>query len=93
MSEQTDNSRSKTKLIFLILMFLLPVAGSWYLVADPAVRPVMEMGFLNGQVEPQIHIQGPDATDDFFRDVKYSRIKGVFGGTPLDWKTFYCGIA
>jgi hypothetical protein len=32
MSEQTDNSRSKTKLIFLILMFLLPVAGSWYLV-------------------------------------------------------------
>ena len=32
MSEQTDNSRSKTKLTFLILMFLLPVAGSWYLV-------------------------------------------------------------
>ena len=32
MSEQTDNSRSKTKLILLILMFLLPVAGSWYLV-------------------------------------------------------------
>jgi len=32
MSEQTDNSRSKIKLILLILMFLLPVAGSWYLV-------------------------------------------------------------
>ena len=32
MSEQTDNSRSKTKLILLFLMFLLPVAGSWYLV-------------------------------------------------------------
>ena len=32
MSEQTDNGRSKTKLILLILMFLLPVAGSWYLV-------------------------------------------------------------
>ncbi len=32
MSEQTDNSRSRIKLILLILMFLLPVAGSWYLV-------------------------------------------------------------
>jgi cytochrome oxidase Cu insertion factor (SCO1/SenC/PrrC family) len=32
MSEQKDNSRHKTKLIILILMFLLPVAGSWYLV-------------------------------------------------------------
>jgi cytochrome oxidase Cu insertion factor (SCO1/SenC/PrrC family) len=32
MPEQIDNSRSKTKLIILILMFLLPVAGSWYLV-------------------------------------------------------------
>jgi len=32
MSEQTDNNRHKTKLILLILMFLLPVAGSWYLV-------------------------------------------------------------
>ena len=32
MSEQTDRSRSRTKLVLLILMFLLPVAGSWYLV-------------------------------------------------------------
>ncbi len=32
MSEQIDQSRSRTKLILLILMFLLPVAGSWYLV-------------------------------------------------------------
>ncbi len=32
MSEQTDSSRSKPKLILLILMFILPVAGSWYLV-------------------------------------------------------------
>jgi len=32
MSEQINQSRSRTKLILLILMFLLPVAGSWYLV-------------------------------------------------------------
>jgi hypothetical protein len=32
MSEQTDQSRSRTKLFLLLLMFLLPVAGSWYLV-------------------------------------------------------------
>ena len=32
MSEQTDQSRTRTKLVLLILMFLLPVAGSWYLV-------------------------------------------------------------
>lgn len=32
MSDPIDQSRSRTKLILLILMFLLPVAGSWYLV-------------------------------------------------------------
>ncbi len=32
MQEQKDKGRSRTKLILLILMFLLPVAGSWYLV-------------------------------------------------------------
>ena len=32
MSDPIDQSRSRTKLILLILMFFLPVAGSWYLV-------------------------------------------------------------
>jgi len=32
MSEQTSQTKSRTKLILLILMFLLPVVGSWYLV-------------------------------------------------------------
>ncbi len=32
MSEQANQSRGRTKLVLLILMFLLPVAGSWYLV-------------------------------------------------------------
>ena len=32
MSDPIDQSRSRTKLILLILMFFLPLAGSWYLV-------------------------------------------------------------
>lgn len=32
MTEQTSQTRSRTKLILLILMFLLPVVGSWYLI-------------------------------------------------------------
>jgi len=32
MSEQTRQDRSKAKLVLLLLMFALPVAGSWYLV-------------------------------------------------------------
>ena len=32
MSERAGQSRSRTKLFLLLLMFLLPVAGSWYLV-------------------------------------------------------------
>jgi hypothetical protein len=27
---------------------------AWYLFADPAVLPVMRIGYLNGQSEPQI---------------------------------------
>ena len=32
MSEQANQSRGRTKLVLLILMFFVPVAGSWYLV-------------------------------------------------------------
>jgi hypothetical protein len=64
-------------------------SGYWYLVANPAINDTIELGFLNGKTEPEIQIAGPDHQAEFDNDTRYSRIKGVFAGTALDWRCFY----
>jgi hypothetical protein len=64
-------------------------ANYWYLIANPAINDTFEIGFLNGKTEPEIQIAGPDHDAEFSMDVRYSRIKGVFAGTALDWRTMY----
>jgi hypothetical protein len=63
-------------------------SGYWYLVANPAINDTIELGFLNGKTEPEIQIAGPDHQAEFDNDTRYSRIKGVFAGTALDWRCF-----
>lgn len=56
----------------------------WYLIADPNIYPVFEMGFYQGRKEPEITIQGPDSDAEFFRDTRYSKCRIIFGGQIED---------
>lgn len=65
--------------------------GNYYLIADPTIYPVFEMGFYQGKQEPEITIQGPDSDAEFFRDERYSKCRIIFGGSVEDPRCYVGG--
>lgn len=61
-------------------------ANDWCTVADPAKLPALEIGFLNGNEEPELFVQDqPNAGSLFTNDVITYKIRHIYGGTvPVD---------
>ena len=66
-------------------------ASEWVLAANPAIYPVVEMGFFNGNTIPTISFQRSDSDAEFMTGTRYSKCELVFGGAPMSWKTIYKG--
>ncbi|MBS0414351.1 MAG: hypothetical protein JSR68_08260 [Proteobacteria bacterium] len=59
-------------------------ANDWVTVADPAVLPVLEIGFLRGQEEPELFVQDmPNAGSMFSNDQITYKIRHIYGGAVL----------
>lgn len=59
-------------------------ANDWCTVADPKVRPVVEIGFLGGQEDPELFIQdAPNGGSMFSNDKVTYKIRHVYGGAVL----------
>jgi hypothetical protein len=59
----------------------------WYLWADPLTIEVMEVGFLDGNVEPAVFMLNPDISDTYFRTKKTMwRVEHYYGGNYIDWR-------
>lgn len=56
-------------------------ATIWYLLADPAVAPVFEVGFLDGIQVPQLEME-----DSFRSDGISWRIRYEYGVAAIDWR-------
>ncbi|MEO7995627.1 MAG: Mu-like prophage major head subunit gpT family protein, partial [bacterium] len=74
-------------IVEVIVEPLLTDANNWYLIADPASVPTLELGFLNGRETPEILVK-----EDFERDVLCYKGRLVLGGAVLDYRGFYGGI-
>lgn len=61
-------------------------ANDWCTVGDPAKLPALEIGFLNGNEEPELFVQDqPNAGSLFSNDVITYKIRHIYGGTvPVD---------
>ncbi len=60
-------------------------ATNWGLVADPRFCPTIEIGFVDGNEEPQIFVQDmPNAGSMFNADKLTYKIKHPYGGVNLD---------
>lgn len=58
--------------------------NDWCTVADPLVLPVLEIGFLGGQEEPEVFVQDmPNAGSMFSNDTTTYKIRHIYGGTVL----------
>lgn len=60
-------------------------ANDWGLIADPQSCPTIELGFVDGNEEPQLFVQDtPNAGSMFNADKLIFKIKHPYGGVTLD---------
>jgi len=68
-------------------------ANNWWLVADPADIPTIEVGFLDGREEPELFVQDmPNVGSMFSNDKLTYKIRHIYGGAVLDYRGFYGAI-
>ena len=66
--------------------------GYWLAVADPRVIDTIELGFVGGQMNPQLFIQDqPLFGNNFTNDVITYKVRHEYGGAVVDYRGFYLG--
>ncbi len=67
--------------------------NNWWLVADPADIPTIEIGFLDGREEPELFVQDmPNVGSMFSNDKLTYKIRHIYGGAVLDYRGLYGAI-
>jgi phage major head subunit gpT-like protein len=67
-------------------------ATYWIAVADPRVIDTIEIGFVGGQMNPQLFIQDqPLFGNNFTNDVITYKVRHEYGGAVVDYRGFYLG--
>lgn len=68
-------------------------ANDWYLVADPAEMEGLEVGFLQGRVEPELFLaDAPTAEQVFVADKIRYKIRHEYEADLLDYRAFYKAV-
>lgn len=68
-------------------------ANDWMLSADPRKVPTIELGFLNGQQEPDILVQDSPTSGSFFtNDQMTFKIRHIYGGNAIDFRGMYKSV-
>lgn len=64
-------------------------ADNWYLAADPADITGIEIGFLDGNEEPELFVQdNPTSGSVFTNDQITYKIRHIYGGAVIDYRAF-----
>jgi hypothetical protein len=85
----TQNDKTFTQSLTLEVM---PVwywtdTNNWYLTADPMDIPGVEIGFLDGQEEPELFVQdSPTGGSMFSHDQLTWKIRHIYGGAVKDFR-------
>lgn len=65
----------------------------WCLTADPNDIPIVEIGFLSGNEEPELFIQdSPTSGSMFSHDKVTYKIRHIYGGTVVDYRGAYKAV-
>ncbi|PWR17680.1 hypothetical protein [Zavarzinia aquatilis] len=68
-------------------------ANDWSAVADPADIETIEIGFLDGQEEPELFVQdNPTVGSLFTADKLTYKIRHIYGGAVVDFRGFYKAV-
>lgn len=65
---------------------------AWYLVADPTQIPTIEVGFMDGKVNPELFVQDDPKVGSVFSSDKVTwKIRHIWGLAVVDYRGFYRG--
>ena len=65
-------------------------AKDWYVTADPKKTPTIEVGFYQGQEDPEIFVQDQaNVGSTFTADKIVWKIRHIYGVKALDWRTMH----
>lgn len=64
-------------------------ANNWYATADRSQIPLIQLGFFNGQEDPELFVQDSPTQGSLFSNdqVKY-KIRHIYGGAVMDYRGF-----
>lgn len=88
------NTNQDKTFIQSLSLDVLPVwywtdTNDWALAADPDDTPGIEVGFLDGQEEPELFVQdNPTVGSMFSNDQLTYKIRHIYGGNVLDYRAF-----
>ena len=91
----TENDKTFVQSLALDIM---PVwywtdANDWALSVDPLDIPTIEIGFLDGQEEPELFVQdNPTQGSLFTNDQILYKIRHIYGGNALDYRGLYKAV-
>lgn len=67
--------------------------NDWCAAADPATYPTIEVGFLDGEEEPQLYLQDNPGVGSMFSNDKLTfKIRHIYGGTVVDYRGIYKAV-
>jgi len=62
-------------------------ANDWAVSADPLDIPTIEIGFLDGNEEPELFVQDSPTVGSFFTNDQITyKIRHIYGGAPVDFR-------
>lgn len=68
-------------------------ADDWVLSADPMDLPIIELGFLDGQEEPELFVQDSPTSGSMFSNDKITyKIRHIYGGNVVDFRGLFKGV-
>ena len=68
-------------------------ANDWCTSANPSHCPTVEIGFLDGNEEPELLLQSnPTAGSLFSNDKLTYKIRHTYGGAVVDWRGIYKSV-
>ena len=67
--------------------------NNWYLCADPADLPTIEIGFFGGKEQPELFVQDlPNVGSMFSNDQLTYKIRHIYGGAVMDYRGLYGAV-
>lgn len=92
------NTNNDPTFVNSLSLTVLPVwywtdANDWALSADPMDIPTVEIGFLDGQQEPELFVQDNPTVGSLFTADKITyKLRHIYGGAVLDYRGLYKAV-